>query len=158
MKKNKFLKRSLIMAFAPVLFLTGCGDDDDDGPAAISGTSPVEISRVREVDCSISVPETTINVQNFAFSPASETIRVNQIIKWKNNDTVAHTATSGAPNSPDGKFDISLAPGQEKCAVFTEVANYSYYCKPHPNMTGTINVQADDNPSDGDGSSDDSEE
>lgn len=139
MKKNINHKSFWAMALATLFLAAGCGDDDNDSPV-IAATSPITISSVREVDCAISEPATTINIQANTFSPGSESVFKNAIIKWKNNDAVAHTVTGGTPGAPNGKFDITLAPAQEKCALFADDGPFPYYCRIHPSMTATVQV------------------
>jgi plastocyanin len=70
-------------------------------------------------------------------------------ITWENNDTAAHTATSGggedAP-SPDGYWDSSLImAGSSYTKSFEgfEPGIYDYFCMVHPWMKGTIILEGD---------------
>jgi plastocyanin len=80
---------------------------------------------------------------NFLFQPNSVSIAVNGIVMWINNDnTTAHTVTSGTPGLPDGKFDSgNLAPNATVCMQFMSAGLYQYFCNIHPSMTGTVAVQ-----------------
>ena len=79
-----------------------------------------------------------VKIVNFAFSPQKVTISVGGSVVWKNSDDVAHTATAS-----DGSFDSgNLANGQSWTHTFTKAGKYAYICTYHPNMTGTIIVQA----------------
>jgi plastocyanin len=57
-------------------------------------------------------------------------------VSWLNNSTVDHTVTSNT-----ALFDEYLEPGSRFEYTFTEEGNYSYECKLHPGMTGTIIVE-----------------
>jgi len=63
-------------------------------------------------------------------------------IVWSNDDTAAHTVTSGTPaDGPDGIFDSSiLAGGSTFSATLDDAGDYPYYCIVHPWMTGIITV------------------
>ena len=67
---------------------------------------------------------------------------VNDTIQWKNADTVAHTVTSGTPQTgSDGIFDSGrIPPGQFFVQKFTETGEFPYYCTLHPWRTGIVNV------------------
>ena len=69
-------------------------------------------------------------------------IVVNDLIFWRNGDTVAHTVTSGNPlDGSDGIFDSGkIDPGKFFVQKFTEVGEFPYYCTLHPWRTGLVSV------------------
>lgn len=78
----------------------------------------------------------TIQIVDFAFSPATLTIQVGDTVTWTNADAVVHTATAGS-----GAFDSGdLAQGESYSVTFTAPGTYDYLCTPHPDMTGRIVV------------------
>ena len=84
---------------------------------------------------------------DIAYTPSTLTVPVGTTALWQNNDTLAHTVTSGASNAtagtPDGVFDSgNLAPGASWSYTFDEVGMFPYYCTPHPWMIGTVEVTA----------------
>ena len=104
-------------------------------------TATVSSESVRIVTCPTSTV-TFVTISNFLFQPNSVSIAVNDIVKWTNNDTTAHTVTSGAPGALDGKFDSgNLAPNAIVCMQFISAGIYQYFCNIHPNMTGVVTVQ-----------------
>jgi plastocyanin len=83
-----------------------------------------------------------VTITNFAFSPQKVTIPVGGSVTWTNKDDVAHTATAS-----DSSFDSgNLANGQSYTHVFTKAGKFAYICTYHPNMTGTVIVQAPASP------------
>jgi plastocyanin len=74
---------------------------------------------------------------NFAFSPASITASVGDVITWTNNDSAPHTAT--VTSDPTCTTD-SLASGATGSLVFNTAGSYEFMCKIHPTMKGTIEV------------------
>ena len=64
-------------------------------------------------------------------------------IVWSNDDTAAHTVTSGTPaDGPDGIFDSSiLAGGATFSTTLDEAGEYPYYCIVHPWMVGNITIE-----------------
>jgi len=79
----------------------------------------------------------TISIKDFAFSPATLTVKVGTTVTWVNSDSVAHSAVSD-----DGTFDTKLlAPGEKGSYTFTKAGTYTYKCSIHPSMTGTIVVE-----------------
>lgn len=76
-------------------------------------------------------------VQNYAFAPATLTVKEGTTITWTNGDSVVHTVTSDT-----GIFDSGdLAKGQTFSYTFTTAGTYPYHCTPHKaKMAGTIVV------------------
>lgn len=77
------------------------------------------------------------------YIPTEVTVKPGQTVRWKNDDTAIHTATSGRNVIPDGKFDTSLVPpGQSSkpIAMPDQPGQYPYFCTLHPWMTGTVTV------------------
>jgi plastocyanin len=76
------------------------------------------------------------------YIPFSITKSVGATITWKNDDSAAHTVTSGTPsNGPDGKFDSSLFMAGTSFAVqINEVGEYPYFCMVHPWMEGIVTI------------------
>lgn len=78
----------------------------------------------------------TINVYNMAF-PSSTSVKKGTIVKWYNQDGVAHTVTSDDGTSFNSG---NLAAG----ATFSYTANtagtFNYHCNYHSNMTATLVV------------------
>ena len=74
------------------------------------------------------------------YDPSFMTIEVGSEVIWSNDDSAAHTVTSGtATDGPDGKFDSGLfLAGTTYSFMFESVGEYPYFCIVHPWMTGTI--------------------
>ena len=71
------------------------------------------------------------------FQPADITTGRGSTIVWTNRDTVAHTVTT-----EDGRFDSgTIAPGNSFEQRFEKIRSYSYSCKFHPEMKGTVTIQ-----------------
>jgi plastocyanin len=81
----------------------------------------------------------TINGMSGAssFSPSSATVRVGQRVRWRNADSVVHTATQDG-----GGFDTGpIAPGATSTPRTLSVARtLGYHCSIHPSMVGTLVV------------------
>ncbi len=79
---------------------------------------------------------------NECYIPAEVTINAGETVTWSNDDTAAHTVTSGTPSDgPDGTFDSSLFMAATTFEhTFDESGTYDYFCMVHPWMTGTIQV------------------
>jgi plastocyanin len=76
------------------------------------------------------------------FIPSILEITLGSTVTWKNQDTAAHTVTSGTPDSgPDGYFDSSMVLSDCKFSFrFNQKGEYSYFDMVHPWQVGTIIV------------------
>jgi len=103
-------------------------------------STPVEFNGV------ISVPEGTgtpgCDETNACYIPFNVSISAGEEITWSNDDTAAHTVTSGSPaDGPDGNFDSGLfMAGGTFSTTLDESGEYPYFCMVHPWMTGNITV------------------
>lgn len=79
----------------------------------------------------------SVAIVNFAFNPASLTVKKGATITWTNQDAVGHTVTIDNGMGPDSAL---LGQGQSYSYTFNDVGAYAYHCKPHPNMRATVTV------------------
>ncbi len=79
---------------------------------------------------------------NECFIPSPVNIAIGDTVTWVNDDTAAHTATSGsAADGPDGNWDSSLViSGSSFSNTFDEAGEFPYFCMVHPWMTGMVIV------------------
>jgi plastocyanin len=83
--------------------------------------------------------QSAVTIENFAFAPASLTIKVGTTVVWTNKDGATHTVTS---TSGPEQFDSGrLADGKTFSQIFTKAGTYTYHCQIHSSMTGTIKVE-----------------
>lgn len=81
---------------------------------------------------------TEIAMKDITFSPAETTIKVNETVRWVNDDPVAHTVSDDS-----GLFDSGpLEEGASFEQGYDRPGTYSYHCKIHPaTMKGTVIVE-----------------
>ncbi len=79
---------------------------------------------------------------NECWLPAEISVGVGGTVTWSNDDTAAHTVTSGSPtDGPDGTFDSSLfMAGATFEVTFDDSGSYDYFCMVHPWMKGNVQV------------------
>ncbi|HEX2295969.1 MAG TPA: plastocyanin/azurin family copper-binding protein [Actinomycetota bacterium] len=132
---TRALRRLAIVTVLAAAVLTACNTSD-----RVSGGSG---------------SDAVVTVSGLAFDPASLEVPAGTQVTWTNDDSVAHTVTSGAqgeqgapgvtedePARPDGLFDADLAEeGDELSFTFEEAGTYRYYCDVHRQMRGEIVVE-----------------
>jgi len=73
-----------------------------------------------------------------SFSPSSLEIVVGDIVRWTNNHSSAHTATS--TDTPEAWEDANISSGATFQVTFNNDGVFPYDCAYHSSMTGTITV------------------
>jgi plastocyanin len=78
-----------------------------------------------------------VQIDDFAFSPPSLTVKAGTTVTWRNKDDIPHTVASS------GRLFKSKALDTDDSYSFTfnEPWSYRYFCSLHPHMTGTIVVE-----------------
>ena len=84
----------------------------------------------------VAAADETVSIANFAFAPGLVTIQEGDSVTWTNDDSTAHTATG------DGFDTESIGPGQSSTVAFATAGTYAYVCSIHPQMNGTVVVEA----------------
>jgi plastocyanin len=82
-------------------------------------------------------PDSKVEIDNFAFSPARISVKAGTTVAWLNADDTPHTVASSSKLfkskvlDTDGSFSFT----------FTTPGVYQYFCSLHPHMTGTVVVE-----------------
>jgi Plastocyanin len=86
-----------------------------------------------------------VSIVDFGFSPATITVAADTTVTWVNTGSSIHSVTSdtgafdSSPSCPTGPC---LDPGSSYSHRFAAAARFSYHCRVHATMTGTIVVTA----------------
>jgi plastocyanin len=123
----------------------------EEPPAAAEAEPVAETERRKRRRKPVAVAAATENVTiaDFEFTPAEITIQQGDTVTWTNEGPTAHSATAS-----DGSFDTGIfSAGGSRSETFDEAGTFSYICTPHPNMTGTIVVEASSSGESGSGDS-----
>lgn len=97
-------------------------------PAASSGSDTGE-----------AVAAKTVDIKDYAYAPATITIKIGDTVTWTNQDGVGHDVVADNP-SDDAPNSALLDKGETYSFKFTKAGTYTYHCSPHPYMKGTVIV------------------
>lgn len=112
--------------------------DDQVVPSA-AGTAAITPADVAPPPPTHGATHATVSIDNFVFTPKILSVSVGSTVTWINHDDVPHTATS---NGGPATFDSKALDTDDKYAfTFTTPGTYSYYCRVHTHMTGTVVVK-----------------
>ena len=75
-------------------------------------------------------------IQGMAFNPGTLTVAAGTTVTWTNKDAVTHTVTSTTNLFDSG----SLGTNGTFSHTFATAGTYSYFCKIHTYMTGSVTV------------------
>lgn len=133
----------LSLALIPLAFLTlafaGCTSPDGDG--STTTTSPSTTATTQSSSTTVTTPSPTthdVRIQGSQFIPAALVIKVGDTVRWTNEDSIQHTATSDDGTTFDSG---TLSEDDTFSFQFLQQGTWDYYCKIHPGMTGSITVQ-----------------
>lgn len=113
----------------------------------VVGTALVPLAFADHAKVSVSIQKGAsapgCEATNECYVPHEVTVDVGGEVTWSNDDTAAHTVTSGTPeNGPDAVFDSSLfMAGNTFSHKFDKAGTFHYFCMVHPWMTGSVIVQ-----------------
>lgn len=139
----------------------GGGEDTDTGNTNNRNNDNDDNSfSVDDDRFSIIIPENAAWSESIdqRFNPSNITIPVGTEVTWINEDGSQHTVTSGNLTNHgrdriyDGRFYSGILGSEDSFShTFNEPGIYSYFCSPHPWMTGFVivddqdaNIQDDD--------------
>jgi plastocyanin len=119
--------RSLVLPsiVALVVLVVGLALGQSRPPAATAKPSTVVESKTAK-----------LKVSNYAFVPASLTVRAGTRITVTNTDQTAHTVTARSGAFDSGTVNL----GKARSFTIAKPGVYAYYCQFHAFMTGTITV------------------
>ncbi|MGA5822899.1 cupredoxin domain-containing protein [Kitasatospora sp. NPDC094028] len=135
MSRTRPLLAAVVLVLSAVL--AACSSSGKPaGPTTGSAGSPAAGATASALAPS-STGALQVTIKNFAFAPASLTVKPGQTVTVVNQDSTAHTLTAS-----DKSFDTgTIAPGAS--ATFTapqQTGAHPYICTIHPFMHGTLIV------------------
>lgn len=84
-------------------------------------------------------PAGAISIDNFTFNPKQVTVKAGTTVTWTNHDDIPHGIASSSNTFTRSK---ALTTDDSFSFTFTTPGTYQYFCYLHPNMVGTVVVEA----------------
>jgi amicyanin len=120
---------------AGAILLAACGGGYGQSASAAPNMNMAAMTSV-PAQPGAAVATSAVAIKNFAFSPATITVKAGATVVWTNNDAVDHTVTfdGGSISSSD------LGTNDTFSHTFLTPGTYHYICTIHPFMHGTVIV------------------
>lgn len=130
-----------VIAIIAVLVIAGGGyalmKNNDNSSNKTAGNSEMSTGAA-STESAKPVATDVVKISDFAFSPASITVKKGDTVTWTNEDNVAHTVTES--DNQDGPKSDELQKGDTFTFTFNDAGTFKYKCSLHPSMTGTVTV------------------
>ncbi|RUP03225.1 MAG: amidase [Mycobacterium sp.] len=132
------------VAAAAVLLLAGCSSARPEvqpsvsfGSGSTAGmTGMPSMTGAPESAAPAPVAGDQVSIDNFAFAPATLTVRAGDTVTWTNRDEEPHTVAAN-----DGSFHSpGMGTGATFSRTFATPGTFDYVCSIHPMMHGTVVV------------------
>jgi amicyanin len=136
-------KFSSVIALAAVLPLGACGSSYSAGAGAARHEPSPSAARLGSTGSPPASPSaspetatTEVTISDFAFHPASVTVKPGSTVNWTEEDADVHNVkfSGGGVTSP------VLRKGETFSHTFNAAGVYPYICSIHPYMHGTVVV------------------
>jgi plastocyanin len=126
-------KRTVAALAVGVLSLAGCSASR---PSTGSGMPSMSMPTMSVTSPVAPVSGDQVNIDGFAFVPATLTVRAGGAVTWTNHDEEPHTvaASDGTFHSP------GMGTGATFSHTFAAAGTFDYVCSIHPMMHGTVVV------------------
>jgi len=149
MNRATLRKHSVALMAVSALLLAGCsssppaaqpsvsfGAGATPGMPGMSGMPSMPGAAASATGSPVAVAGDAVSIDNFAFAPATLSIRAGGTVTWTNRDEEPHTvaATDGSFHSP------GMGRGATYSHAFPTAGTFDYVCSIHPMMHGTVVV------------------
>jgi plastocyanin len=125
----------LIVAAVVAVIATG-GKKKDDSMNGMNMNTTASNSSAGSNSAN-AVATDSVEIKNFAFSPATIKVKVGTTVTWTNKDSASHTVTS---DSSDGPASPAIAQNGTYKFTFKKAGTFNYICTIHPDMKATVVV------------------
>jgi plastocyanin len=129
-----------VLAIGAAMLLAACSSNA--APSGPPASPPVQSSALGAPDHQVACMQSSdpgrvqVVIKDFAFGPADISANVGEVIAFSNRDSESHTATLDDGSCSTGMIGTGASDG----LIFTVAGTYTFYCKLHNAMKGTITV------------------
>lgn len=116
------------------LLLAGCSSSPPAAQPSVTFGAPAGSASVTAPPAAPNGNQ--VSIDNFAFAPATLTVKAGSTVTWTNRDEEPHTVAAG-----DGSFHSpGMGTGATYLRTFPTAGTFDYVCSIHPMMHGTVVV------------------
>ncbi len=127
--------RAIALAAALAIGLAACSSPSSTAPTAPAATPGGTAASAAAAQ--------TVELRNFAFSPATLTVPAGTTVTFRNDDAAKHDVVNGKDGrkAADARFDVQIDPGSVGTVTFDTAGTFDVTCTIHPTMNMTVTVQ-----------------
>ena len=126
-----------VFLVSALLFVTGCGGDDESESGAPPASSPQAAEKTQAPD-KASAGATAVEIKDFDFKPGELSVKPGDEVTWTNVDSANHNVIFDG----DAAENIdNLRQDQKGSVTFEQTGTFKYVCSYHPGMEGSVVVQ-----------------
>jgi plastocyanin len=127
--------RIMIATSVATALLFGCGSSSSSGSTNTDAASGYGIyGKTQDTTVTPSSTSSQITIKGAAFTVTGD-VKSTDVVSVTNNDSFKHTVTSD-----DGVFDVTVEGGTTVSLPALNPGVYSFHCKIHSTMHGTLTV------------------
>jgi plastocyanin len=124
-------KRAVAALAVSALSVAGCS-----APAPPTAAPSMSMPSMSVTAPAAPVSGDQVNIDSFAFAPATLTVHAGTTVTWTNHDEEPHTVAAN-----DGSFHSpGMGTGATFSHTFAAAGTFEYVCSIHPMMHGTVVV------------------
>jgi plastocyanin len=135
MRKSRGIREIAVVGLAAVALAACSPAQPSTAPSSMPG---MDMPTSSQSASGTPVATNTVSIKNFAFDPATITVKVGTTVTWTNSDQDPHTVTSDGKSGPLNSKPLNQ--GDTYQYTFTQAGTFSYLCTIHPFMTATVTV------------------
>jgi plastocyanin len=114
---------------------SGSAASPSAAPSAAASAAPSAAPSAAASAPSGGAGASAVTIKNFAFAPADLTVKTGTTVTWTNQDSATHTVTFDSGPTSDG-----LVNGATYEQTFGTAGTFTYHCRIHASMKGTVTV------------------
>ena len=132
------MRRPIIPALlmAAALAVAACGGGSTAAPSQAAQSAAASAAQSSGGASGGAGGSQSVEIKNFAFNPATLSVKAGDKVTWTNADSAAHTVTFD-DGSADSKNMANNATFEH---TFSSAGTFAYHCAIHSQMKGSITV------------------
>jgi len=123
----------IVIALIVVVAVAGLSGSEEKDSGQASKSNDTNSSSEQASDA------TEVTIKDYKYMEKDLKVKVGTTVRWTNEDSVPHSVT-GDDIEKSGLDSENFGQGETFEYTFDKAGEFSYFCKPHPYMKGSVTV------------------